>query len=166
MGSRSRVAPVDTNVAPGNTRPMHFRQSQGAETALVLRLIEEVFNGRDLTLIDELVHPDFFDHEAPASRSLGPAGMRASVRLLHETFAGYRLEPTDVVAADRKVVVRGSASGRHVGSINGFAATGEEWSSPQFHVFRIADGRIIEHWASRDDFLQRPPSGHTTARGA
>jgi predicted ester cyclase len=129
------------------------------ETQLVLRLIEEVFNGRDLALIDVLVHPDFFDHDAPASRSLGHEGLRASVRLLHEAFAGYRLEPTDVVAADGKVVVRGSASGRHVGSINGMAATGEEWSSPQFHVFRVADRRIIEHWASRDDFssLERTP---------
>lgn len=132
---------------------MHFRQAQRAETALVLRLIEEVFNGRDLTLIDELVHPDFFDHDAPASRSLGPEGIRTSVRLLHKTFAGYRLEPTDVIAADGKVVVRASASGRQIGPIGGVAATGEEWSSPQFHVFRIADGRIIEHWASREDFL-------------
>lgn len=125
---------------------------QETETQLVLRLIEEVFNGGDLELIDELVHPDFFDHEAPASRSLGLSGLRASVRLLHESFAGYRLEPADVVAADGKVVVRGSASGRHVGSINGIAATGEEWSSLQFHVFRIAERRVIEHWASREDF--------------
>jgi predicted ester cyclase len=130
---------------------------QETETQVVLRLIEEVFNRGDLALIEELVHPDFFDHEAPASRSLGHAGLRASVRLVREVFAGYRLEPTDVVAADGKVVVRGSASGRHVGSINGIAATGEEWSSPQFHVFRIADRRLIEHWASRDDYssLQR-----------
>jgi predicted ester cyclase len=127
------------------------------ETQLVLRLIEEVVNGGDLALIDELVHHDFFDHEAPASRSLGHKGLRATVRALHEAFAGYHLEPTDVVSADGKVVVRGSASGRHVGAINGIAATGEEWSSPQFHVFRIADRRIIEHWASRSDFssLQR-----------
>jgi len=127
------------------------------ETRLVLRLIDEVINGRDLGLIDELVHPDFFDHEAPASRSLGRDGFRAGVRALHEAFAGYWLEVADVVAADGKVVVRGSASGRHVASINGREATGEEWASPQFHVFRIADERVIEHWASRDDFsrLQR-----------
>jgi predicted ester cyclase len=131
-------------------------QEQG-EKRLVLRLIDEVINGCDLALIDELVHPDFFDHEAPASRSLGRDGLRASVRVLHDAFAGYRLEAADVVAADGKVVVRGSASGRHVGTINGLEATGEDWSSPQFHVFRVDDGQIIEHWASRDDFsrLQR-----------
>lgn len=130
---------------------------QETETQLVLRLIEEVFNGGDLALIAELVHADFFDHEAPASRALGPEGLGASVRLLHETFAGYRLEPTDVIAADGKVVVRGSASGRQIGPIRGVETTGEEWSSPQFHVFRVAGGRIIEHWASREDFssLQR-----------
>lgn len=130
---------------------------QETDTQLVLRLIEEVFNGGDLALIDGLVHPDYFDHQAPASRALGPSGLKVSVRLLHETFAGYRLEPTDVIAADGKVAVRGSASGRQIGSIKEVGATGEEWSSPQFHVFRIADGRIIEHWASRNDFtdLQR-----------
>jgi predicted SnoaL-like aldol condensation-catalyzing enzyme len=133
---------------------------QETETQLVLRLIDEVFNSGRLSVIDELVHPDYFDHEAPASRALGPKGLRASVQLLHATFAGYRLEPTDVIAADGKVVVRGSASGRHIGSIDEVEATGEESSSPQFHVFRIADGRIIEHWASRDGFTdlqQRQP---------
>jgi predicted SnoaL-like aldol condensation-catalyzing enzyme len=134
------------------------------ETQLVLRLIEEVFNGGRLSLIDELVHRDYFDHEAPASRALGPGGLRASVRLLHETFAGYRLEPTDVIAADGKVVVRGSASGRHLGSNGALAATGEEWSSPQFHVFRVLDGRIIEHWASGNEFSSPQRAIHSNCQ--
>jgi predicted SnoaL-like aldol condensation-catalyzing enzyme len=139
---------------------------QEKETQLVLRLIDEVFNGGRLSVIDELVHPDYFDHEAPASRALGPEGLRASVELLHAAFAGYRLEPTDVIAADGKVVVRGWASGRHVGSID----EAEESSSPQFHVFRIADGRIIEHWASRDAFTdlqqRQPDRPHISLEGA
>ena len=116
---------------------------QATETQLVLRMIERVFNRGELELVDELVHPDFFDHQAPASRAVGPVGLRTTVRLLREAFTGFRIEPTDVIAAQGKVVVRASASGRHVGP------RGEEWLRQQFHIFRVADGRVIEHWASQ-----------------
>ena len=122
------------------------------EPQLVLRLIEQVFNAGNLEQVDQLVHPDFFDHGAPASRAVGQAGLQATVRLLRHAFAGFRIEPIDVIAADGKVVVRATASGRHVGAINGIEPTGEEWLAPQFHIFRVAEGRVIEHWANRDDF--------------
>ena len=39
---------------------------------VALRLVDEVVNGGRLELIDELVHPDFYDHGATPSRSCGP----------------------------------------------------------------------------------------------
>jgi nogalonic acid methyl ester cyclase / aklanonic acid methyl ester cyclase len=123
---------------------------QQSDTQLVLRLIDGVFNRGDLALVDELVHRDFFDHDAPPTRAVGPGGLRATVRALRDAFAGFRLDPADVISADGKVVVRASATGRHTGSIDGIEPTGEEWLAQQFHVFRIVDGRVIEHWASRD----------------
>ena len=74
------------------------------------------------------------------------------MRVLHGAFTGFRIEPADVISAKGKDVVRVSASGRHTGSINGIEPTGEEWLAQQFHIFRIVDGRVIEHWASRDDY--------------
>ena len=77
----------------------------------MLRLIHGAVNGGDEELAGTLIHPDFFSHAAPASRASGPAGFLATVRSLHQTFAGFRLEPQDVIAAEAKVVVRATASG-------------------------------------------------------
>ena len=127
-------------------------RAHGPQNTIVLQLIDAVVNGRELSRIEELLHPDFFDHDAPASRSCGPAGFRSTVRALHASYAGFRLEPRDVIAADGKVVVRATASGRQL------EGCGREWSAQQIHIFRLAQGRVIEHWASSD--------GPATARAA
>jgi hypothetical protein len=52
-------------------------------------------------------------------------------------------------------------SGRQVGTFvvygpdarpaQAFPATGKRFASTQSHWLRIADGKVIEHWANRDD---------------
>jgi hypothetical protein len=52
-------------------------------------------------------------------------------------------------------------SGRHVGPFVSygenaepakvFPPTGKTFATTQSHWFRIADGKVIEHWANRDD---------------
>jgi predicted ester cyclase len=57
----------------------------------------------------------------------------------------------------RKVVVRGAASGRHTGAggpLRNLPVTGREFRVQHIHIFRVADGKIAEHWASRDDLGQ------------
>ncbi len=54
-----------------------------------------------------------------------------------------------------------SPSGRHVRTFVGYGAdarpeqtfppTGRRFATTQTHWFRMADGKIIEHWANRDD---------------
>jgi len=118
---------------------------------LVLRLIEEVANGANLELADKLVHPDFFSHELAASCGCGPRAVKETIRLLHQAFAGFRVACSDVIAEDGKVAVRARVSGRHVGVFHGLPPTGREWSVQQIHIVRLVDGKLIEHWASRDD---------------
>ena len=114
-------------------------------TAVVLRLIREVVNHNDLSPIDELVHPDFYSHAAPPTRANGPTGVAATVRELHRTIAAFRIDPSDVITAGDKIVVRATASGRnlHPGTPREC-----EWSAEQIHIFRIVDGQIIEHWVA------------------
>jgi steroid delta-isomerase-like uncharacterized protein len=117
---------------------------------IVLRQIEAL-NAGDLALVEKLTHPDFFNHDAVASRANGAAGMRATAQRLRESFAGFRLYPLDVIAEADRVVVRARASGRHVGEFAGVEPTGREFSVQHIHIWRLADGKVVEHWASRDD---------------
>jgi predicted ester cyclase len=96
-------------------------------------------------------HADYVNHEAAATRQRGPAGARATAVFLNSVFADMRHEPLDVVAEGDLVVVRMQASGRQVGEIDGFAATGRSFSVQHIHIFRVTDGKISEHWACRDD---------------
>lgn len=117
---------------------------------LILRQIDAL-NAGDLDTAEELTHPDFFNHDAPPSRANGRHGLRETLRRLRGAFAGFRIEPLDVLAENDRVAVRARASGRQVGEFTGVQPTGREFSIQQIHIWRVADGKIVEHWASRDD---------------
>jgi steroid delta-isomerase-like uncharacterized protein len=117
---------------------------------VVLRHIEALNSG-DLDAAEALTHRDFFNHEAVPSRANGPGGLRATFANLRSAFAGFRFEPLDVIAEGDKVVVRARVSGRHVGAFGGIEPTGREFSVQHIHIYRLVEGQIVEHWATRDD---------------
>jgi predicted ester cyclase len=119
---------------------------------LVRRALEEIYTKGDLELADELVHPDFVDH-APEHPDLptGPESVKQTVRSLHGAFGDLRFEVEDEIAEGDKVVQRAIMSGRHAGPMMGREPTGREFSVRHVYIWRIADGRIAEHWGSRDD---------------
>lgn len=80
----------------------------------------EALNAGDAEAAERLAHPDLFDHDAAAGRT-----------------EGWRLEPLDILAEDDRVAVRARVSG-------GGASTQE------IHIWRLADGRVVEHWAAAD----------------
>jgi predicted ester cyclase len=66
-----------------------------------------------------------------------------------------------VVAEGNVVVLHATMSGRHTGMFvsydaderpaQAFPPTGKRFATTQTHWFRISDGKVIEHWANRDD---------------
>ena len=121
-----------------------------ANKQLVLQVLAALDNG-DADAVAALHHPDYINHEAASSRQRGPEGARATAVFLNRTFQDMRHEPLDVVAEGDLVVIRAQASGRQVGEIDGFPATGRTFSVQHIHIFRLANGKISEHWACRDD---------------
>jgi steroid delta-isomerase-like uncharacterized protein len=123
---------------------------------LALRWLEAIWNG-DLDapaaggVVERAVHPDFFNHEVAADRPGGPEGFRETARRLRQAFAELRIDPLDVIAEADEVVIRARVSGRHVGPFAGMPATGREFSVEHTHIVRMLDGKVVEHWANRDD---------------
>jgi steroid delta-isomerase-like uncharacterized protein len=134
--------------------------------AVVRRYIEEVWNGHDLTNFDELVADDHFDHMAVPEHRHGLAEARHVMNWLFGVFPDHRFDVEDAVADGDKVAVRGTCSATHEGELWGIAPTGERFAVQQAHWFRVADGKVAEHWAVRDDLgMMRqlgvmPPQGH------
>ena len=65
----------------------------------------------------------------------------------------WKLE--DVIAENDRVVCRLTMSGTQTGPLEfknaPLPATGREVVSEQIHIFRIANGKAVEHWLGRDD---------------
>ena len=123
---------------------------------LALRWLEAIWTGAldapaDGGVVEQLVLPDFYNHETAADRPGGPDGFREVARRLRRAFAELRIEPLDVIAEADKVAIRARVSGRHVGPFAGVPVTGREFSVEHTHIVRILDGKVVEHWANRDD---------------
>jgi predicted ester cyclase len=73
------------------------------------------------------------------------------VRQLHSTFGELRFDVEDEIAEGDKVVQLVTMSGRHAGPLMGREPTGRRFAVRHVYIWRIADGRIAEHWGSRDD---------------
>jgi predicted SnoaL-like aldol condensation-catalyzing enzyme len=117
---------------------------------LVRRYIEEVWNGHDLAAIDELVSPEYFNHAA-STAEYQRGGAKLAVEWLLFVFPDHRFDIEDAAADGNTVAVRGTMGGTHEGELMGIAPTGERVAVQQVHWFRVADGKVAEHWAVRDD---------------
>jgi steroid delta-isomerase-like uncharacterized protein len=104
----------------------------------------------DLT---ELVHADFRNWEAvgPAADLRGPEGFGAAIDMLNRAFSELRYEVVELIAERDLVAVRTLMHGVHTGPMRELPATGKPFAQSQSHWFRIDDGLIAEHWATRDD---------------
>ena len=132
--------------------------------ALCRRSVEIMTNG-SIEDFETVVHPDAVNREAkdepPACGGRGPAAFRATAVWLRDAFADLHWDIDDVIAEGDLVTLHCTMSGRHVrtfcnygqdGRVSAaFPPTGRRFTSTQTHWFRIADGKVIEHWANRDD---------------
>jgi predicted ester cyclase len=132
--------------------------------ALVVRSIHAMAEG-DRADFDLLYHPRAVDREnriqPPSSRVAGAAGFYSTALWLRAAFADLRYDIHHSLADGDLVVVNCTMNGRHTapwavyaedGRLDTvFPTTNRAFAMTQSHWFRMADGRIIEHWANRDD---------------
>lgn len=118
------------------------------------RVLEELFEKGNLDAADELIHPDFVNHEAPPDNPQGPEGLKETISWLRGLWGPMRAEIEDEICEGDKVVARVMIRGRHVGEFLGREPTGKEFAAEHIHIWRFDDGKVIEHWSVRDDLGQ------------
>jgi predicted ester cyclase len=62
------------------------------------RAYEEVLNQGDVSAVDELITPDFFNHAAPPGTNRGPESMRWLATMLRTAFPDLRFTIEELVA--------------------------------------------------------------------
>ncbi len=118
------------------------------------RVLVELFENGNLEAIDELIDPEFVNHEAPPGNPQGPEGMKETITWLRGLWGPMRAEIEDEICEGDKVVARVTMHGRHVGEFLGQPPTGKDFATKQIHIWRLQDGMVIEHWSVRDDLGQ------------
>ena len=121
---------------------------------LVRRALAEVFAEGNFGVVNEIFHPDFVNHEAGPRTPPGPEGLKVTVGWLRAAFSEPEYEVKDLIAEGDKVAARVISRGRHTGEFLGQPPSGKRFEAQQIHIYRIADGKIVEHWSARDDLTQ------------
>jgi predicted ester cyclase len=112
-----------------------------------------VFNDCDEEAAYTYVAEDFVDHEAPPGTPGGPGGYLATARFMNEVFADASWEHIDSFSSGDKALIHVRFSGRHVADFLGVPPTGREVSIEHMHIYRVADGKVVEHWGCRQDMF-------------
>jgi predicted ester cyclase len=68
-----------------------------------------------------------------------------------KAFPDIHFTIEDMVAERDKVAAFVTMSGTHEGKFGRIPPTGKRVSVQQVHWFRIANGKVAEHWVIRDD---------------
>ena len=109
-------------------------------------LFAEIASGHDVSRFAEIVAPDYVNHNAFAEPGLEGvkkvfAGILAGVPDL-EVF----VEDVFVSADGSRVVGRYRYEGTHTGNFLGYPATGNPFAMRSIDIWRVEDGRFVEHW--------------------
>ena len=115
--------------------------------ALVRRVIEELFNKGNLDLADELIAPDYVDHDTGLPEDVrGPEGFKQFVSLYRSAFPDLHVEILEQVAEGDRVATRWVATGTHRGELMGIPPTGNRMRQPGMEVVHISEGKYAEEW--------------------
>jgi steroid delta-isomerase-like uncharacterized protein len=100
------------------------------------------------------VAADIFDHAAVPEHQHGIDGFKHVMEWVREFSADVHYDIEDIISEGDRVAVRMTQSGTHTGTVRGIPPTGKRFSVEYVHWFRIADGKVAELWAVRDDLTR------------
>ncbi len=113
---------------------------------LVLHWKDEIWNRRNLNIMDELYSPDYIGHIVGAH---GPVRGREELKqMLTVYFAAFdiHLKTEFFIAEGDMVAVYDTVWFKHTAAFQGIPPTGKEATITSTDIYRIADGKVVEQW--------------------
>ena len=120
----------------------------------IVRRFFEVENKKDLTLLDELIAPDYVDH---AFNLRGLEDIKQFYTMFFKGFPDLHDTIEDMIAEGDKVWVRSTFTGTHKGEYRGIAPTGKKFTMTAVSIYRIVESKVVETWVVFDmlDFYKQ-----------
>jgi len=120
------------------------------ENKNLVRRYQEAYNTGKLDELDGILAPNLISHNHLPGVPTGLAGAKMVHQGLLTSFPDSKTTIEDLVAEGDRVMVRATTSGTHKGPFAGAPPTGKSFKVTTMSVFRIANGKIVEHWGVVD----------------
>lgn len=146
------------------TSSKHTGEALSGNAAIAVRSLHLMATG-SREEFDEVFAADAQNRESkdepPDTRGVGPAAFFATALWLREAFTDLAWEVGDVVLNGDMVVLHATMAGRQTGPFVAyrpdatvdmvFPPRARQFAVTQSHWYRVKDGKVVEHWANRDD---------------
>lgn len=119
--------------------------------ALVRRGIEEVWNERNMSAINEIFADNYTAHDPNTpDMGRGPESVRKTVDHYLAAFPDTRFTIDEIIAEGDRVVTRWTVRATHRGELQGLAPTNKPVTVTGITISRCENGRIVEGFLQWD----------------
>lgn len=128
--------------------------------ALVRQLVEEGINQGNIRLVDELLAPDFIEHEElPPGIPPGREAPKVLFTMLRSAFPDFKATIEHLIAEGDTIVLHMTWTGTQQGEFMGIPPTGKSISISVIDIIRIVEGQGAEHWGVMDSMAMMQQLG-------
>jgi len=126
-------------------------QGQEKNKVVAKRLAEEIFSKGDMRTFDEILAPNYVNHNIPVPGIPGTKdGFRRVVAATREAFPDVQVSIKTMVAEGEYVVFRDVVHATSREAFFGVPANGKKLEWTEIHFLKVANGLIAEHWTNFD----------------
>lgn len=136
---------------------------QVSNIQIFTQVIEEGFNGGNLTALDDLFTPDFREHQR-GFPTPDLEGLKRGIQGLRRAIPDLQLSIASTIVEGDQVCFRLVGEGTHQGQLGPVPGSGKHVTVDVIDVCRFHEGRIAEHWGVADRLgimeqggMPRPP---------
>ena len=129
---------------------MTSQQTQEEANKVIVQRYREAHNANDMAALDEIIAANLKAHNMLPGLPPGREGGKMAHQGFLAAFPDGRTTTEDLIAEGDKVVERYSFRGTNTGPFLGAPPTGRAVQSGSISIYRIANGKIIEHWGEND----------------
>jgi steroid delta-isomerase-like uncharacterized protein len=114
----------------------------------VVRHYFETFNAGNFDQLGEILADDYGDRLE--GQAAGIEVIRSYLKGLKASFPDFSWTIEQIIAEGDRVAVMNRVTGTHLHDFGDMKATGNHVDFMAFQIYRIADGKLAEHWEVAD----------------
>ena len=118
--------------------------------ALANGFYKGIFQDKDLSAVDTFIDPNFVDYNIMPGQGPGIDGVKELMGMYLGAFPDLTVNIDWQISDGDMVVTRITFQGTNTGEMMGMPATNKKVSFTAMDAFRIANGKVVEHWGNED----------------